>query len=264
MNPLKAVKGEYVKEMLSKGTREEGREMLEYRPIKIRHSLLPNAEGSAQVEIGNTKVLVGIKLDVATPMADKPTDGNLMTMAELLPLASPDYESGPPSPDSIELARVVDRGIRAAGVVDLSSLFIETDKVWSVFVDIYVLNYDGNLFDACTLAAMAALNNTRMPIYDSQNKSTIREGKLEKLKISNMVTSCTFAKVNGKILLDADGAEEGVMEGRVTIATDDKVIRAMQKGLPGAFSEQELDHLIDKTFEKAKELRDIINSSTSD
>src|SRR5690348_18488858 len=130
MQAINSVKGAYVQELLSKGIREDHRGAWEYRNMVIRHNVLPNAEGSAQVDLGNTKVLAAIKMGVGTPMPDKPEEGNLMTMAELLPLASADYETGPPSPDSIELARVVDRGIRAANVVDLPSLFIEKDKVW--------------------------------------------------------------------------------------------------------------------------------------
>ena len=257
------MKGEYIRELLNKGIREENRQMLEYRNIAIRHGVLPQAEGSAQVDLGNTRVLCGIKLGLGEPMPDKPSQGNLMTMAELLPLASADYEPGPPSPDSIELSRVVDRGIRAAGVIDLDSLFIEEGKVWSVFIDLYVLNYDGNLFDASTLAAMAALNTCKLPKYE--NGEAIRGENLPKLKIENMVTSCTFANVNNKILLDPNGGEEAIMDARITIANDtDNIVRSMQKGLHGSFSEQELDHLLDKTFEKSKELRDIINKSRSD
>ncbi|MDE1825185.1 MAG: exosome complex protein Rrp42 [Candidatus Micrarchaeota archaeon] len=262
MHPLNQVKGEYVRELLNKGVREEGRDPFEYRQIKITHSLLPNAEGSAQVEIGNTRVLVGIKLDVATPMPDKPNEGNLMTMAELLPLASPEYEPGPPSPDSIELARVVDRGIRASSMVDLGSLFIEEEKVWSLFVDIYVLNFDGNLFDACMLAAVAALSNTRMPKYE--NGEAVRTGELGRLKTNNIVTSCTFAKVGNKILLDPDGSEEAVADARITIANDEKVVRSMQKGLAGAFSQEEVEDLIGRSFDKSKELRGLILSSKSE
>ena len=33
-------------------------------------------------------------------------------------------------------------------------------------MDLYVLNYDGNLFDAGTLAAMAALMNTKVPKFE--------------------------------------------------------------------------------------------------
>jgi len=47
-----------------------------------------------------------------------------MTNLELLPLASPMFESGPPREDAVELARVVDRGIRESESIDLSKLCI--------------------------------------------------------------------------------------------------------------------------------------------
>lgn len=253
-----AVKGEYVKELLSKGMREGMRGPDDYRSIEIKPGMIPNAEGSAQVDLGYTKVLAGLKMDVGEPMLDKPNEGNLAVSADLLPLAHADYEPGPPSQEAIELARVVDRGIRAAGVVDLASMFIEKDKVWMLFVDIYVLNYDGNLFDASKLAAVSALLNARMPKYE--NETVIREGNLPNLKTSNIVTSCTYAKIGNKIVLDPNGSEESVMDARVTIANDAEYIRAMQKGGSGAFSYKEMEELIDKTFEKSKELRKILKS----
>lgn len=262
MHPINTVKGEYVKEMINRGTRDGLRDFYQYRSIKVKKNAVNNAEGSAQVDLGNTKVLAGVKLDVETPMPDKPKEGNLMVSAELLPLASSDYDPGPPSPEAVELARVVDRGIRAANVVDMASLFIEEEKVWSIFIDVYVLNYDGNLFDASTLAAMSALSSTRMPKYE--NEEVIRTGDLGSLKISNTVTSCTYAKFGDKIVLDPMGSEEAAADARLTIANDEKYIRAMQKGLGGGFTPKEVDHLIDKSFEKSKELRDIISNSKGD
>ncbi|MEM0087256.1 MAG: hypothetical protein QXU16_03265, partial [Candidatus Micrarchaeaceae archaeon] len=192
-------------------------------------------------------------------MPDKPDEGNLIVSAELLPLASTEFEAGPPSPEAIELARVVDRGVRASELLDLGSLFIEEEKVWSVFVDIYILNYDGNLFDASMLAAVSALSSTRMPKYEDDK--VIREGNLQKLKTGKIVTSCTFAKVGNAILLDADSNEESVMDARLTIANDEDKIRAMQKGLSGSFTHEEILSAIDKSFEKSKELRSIIKNA---
>ena len=261
MQSVNSIKSTYIKELLNNGVRN-GRGFFEYRDISVVRDIIPNAEGSAQVDLGATKVLVGVKLDIDEPMPDKPNEGNIITSAELLPLASADFDTGPPSPEAIELARVVDRGIRAANVIDTSSLFIEEGKVWSVFIDIYIMNYDGNLFDASTLASVAALTNTRMPKFEDGN--VIREGKLEKLKVNNIVTSCTYAKIGKAILLDPDGDEESVMDARLTIANDETYIRAMQKGLSGSFKEQEINDLIEKSFEKSKDLRSIINKLNSD
>ena len=83
----------------------------------------------------------------------------------------------PPTPESIEFARVVDRGIRAGNCVDLESLVIDEETVWTIFVDLYVLNYAGNLFDAGTLAAMAALLTTKVPKYEGDK--AIREERVK-------------------------------------------------------------------------------------
>jgi exosome complex component RRP42 len=250
---IRTVSGDYIKDLLASGAREDARDMLDYRKISIAPGTMPNAEGSAEVTFGYTKVLAGVKICVGSPMPDKPDEGNLITSAELLPLASELFETGPPSPEAVELARVIDRGIRASGMIDTKALFIAEEKVWDLFIDIYILNYDGNLFDAGTLAAVAALSTARMPKYEDEK--VIREGNLGRLKTNNLVTSCTFAKIAENTVLDPDSNEEASMDGRLTIANDENAVRAMQKGLMGGFSPKELESLIDITFDKSKELR---------
>ncbi|MEM3791423.1 MAG: exosome complex protein Rrp42 [Candidatus Micrarchaeaceae archaeon] len=252
---------DYILELLEKGMREDKRKIDEYRKIEIRSGIIENAEGSADVTLGDTRVLTGIKIDVGEPMPDKPDEGNLVTSAELLPLASTDYDVGPPSPEAIELARVVDRGIRSAEVIDFPSLFIEEGKVWNVFLDIYVLNYDGNLFDASYLASMTALAKCKLPKYE--DGKVIRED-MKKLKANNIVTSCTFAKIGNTLLLDPSGDEEYVMSGRITVANDEKKIRAIQKGHGGSFLVSEIEYALEKSFEKSKDLRNILNKNISE
>ncbi|MDE1851535.1 MAG: exosome complex protein Rrp42 [Candidatus Micrarchaeota archaeon] len=260
------VMGDFLKDLMQKGKREDGRTAMDYRNIAIRTNVMPNAEGSAEVTMGHTKVLAGVKVGLGAPMRDKPNEGNLMTAAELLPLASRYYEPGPPSPDAVELARVIDRGIRAANVIDMEALFVEPEKVWEVFIDIYILNYHGNLFDAGTLAATAALKSARMPKAEKVGEeiTVIREGNLGKLKTKNVVTSCTFGKLFGTPILDPDGNEESFMDARVTIANDENVVRAMQKGLGGSFSTKELDELLDVAFEKSKGMRNMISNAAGE
>ncbi len=258
---MQMITKEYLTGRLSKGLRDDNRTPFSYRTISIRTNEIPNAEGSAIVELGNTKVLAGIKLDVSEPMRDTPEDGNITTSAELLPMADENYDIGPPTPIGVEFARVVDRGIRAAGILDTSKLFIEEGKVWSVFIDLYVLNNDGNIFDAGTLAAMAALKTCRMPKYE--NGLVIRETQ-ERLTTNNIVTSCTFVKVPGAKIIDPTSNEEELADARITIANDFDVIRAMQKGMSGAFTTKEVNELIETTFDKSKELVNILKKNTGD
>ncbi len=147
-----------VRRLAMRGFRVYRRKPLEYRPIRIETDVGSHADGSAYVELGRTKVVAGVKFEVGQPYPDTPDKGALITDAELLPLASPTFEPGPPDENAIELARVVDRSIRESNAIDLSSLVIrEGELVYLVFVDLRVLDADGNLFDASSLAAVSAL-----------------------------------------------------------------------------------------------------------
>lgn len=258
---VRTITEEYIKNRLSQGIRDDGRSPTDYRNLQILTNTMPNAEGSAEVNLGFTKVLTGIKIDIADPMKDKPDEGNLTTSAELLPLASENYDVGPPTPDGIEVARVIDRGIRHSGILDLEKLFIEEGKVWGVYIDVYVLNYDGNLFDAGTFASVAALLTAKMPRYE--DGKVVREN-MGRLETYNVPTSCTFAKIAGSIVLDPDGNEEAFAKARLTIANDEKYIRAMQKGFSGSFKASEVDKMIDMAFEKSKDQRAIIKRAAGE
>lgn len=258
MEGFDIVKSHYITEMIAKGMREDGRKPFDFRDVVITPNMISHAEGSAQVDLGATRVLAAVKLQVEEPMEDTPNQGNLMVQAELLQLAHAEFESGPPSPESVELARVVDRGIRAAECIDLSSLFIEEGKAWSAFIDLYVLNYNGNLFDACTIAAMSALSTAKMPKYE-EGKAIYEERKTP-LKINNVVVSTTFGKVDKALLLDPNMHEENASSARLTIANDGNVVRAIQKGLGGSFTAQQIEELVEVSLGKHSEIKKKIES----
>ncbi|PIU09653.1 RNA-binding protein [Candidatus Micrarchaeota archaeon CG08_land_8_20_14_0_20_49_17] len=254
---LGAIKKETLKAFLVKQERFDGRKFDEYRPIEIQQNAAPNAEGSALVHLGKSQVLCGIKFGVGAPYADTPDEGVLSTMVELLPLASFTFEPGPPSPEAIELGRVVDRGIRSAKIIDMGKLKIDDEHVLMLYLDMYVLDHDGNLFDACTMAAMRALLDTQLP--------KVEEGKIifgehtGKLDVSGIVTTSTFAKIDGSLLLDPTLDEQLAMDTRLTIGVmGDKAV-SMQKGLSGALTREELFQLLDIAKAKHGELVKYIN-----
>ena len=158
------IKKHHIKKKLDKGERLDGRAWDEYRPISIQLGMLGQAEGSARVQLGNSDVIVGVKMGRGTPYPDSPDSGVLSTGAELSPTASPVFETGPPREGAIELARVTDRAIREGQVVDMEKLCITPgEDIWMMFVDIQPVDYDGNLFDAAELAALGALMSGKVP-----------------------------------------------------------------------------------------------------
>ncbi|UCE15959.1 MAG: exosome complex protein Rrp42 [Candidatus Bathyarchaeota archaeon] len=254
------VKQKQIAELVSLGKRLDGRELTDYREIQLEVGVVGRAEGSARVRIGKTEVLVGTKIALGAPFPDLPDRGVLTVTAELTPLASPTFEPGPPSEDAIELARVVDRGIRESKLIALEKLCVDPGKnVFIVFVDIYVLNHDGNLIDASALAALAALLNTKMFKY------VVKEGEIKvkpgytPLPVKNHPVAVTLAKINDKLIVDPWLEEEQVMDARITITTDkDGNICAMQKSGYGYFTMQQVLEAVKIAKEKAEELRKLV------
>jgi len=260
MSSIVRVKQKQIAELMNKGKRLDGRELNDYREIKVEMGIIEKAEGSARVLLGKTEVLVGIKIEAGEPFPDTPNEGVLTVNAELVPLASPTFEPGPPDENAIELARVVDRGIRESKAVNLEKLCLEPGKkVLVVFIDVYVLNHDGNLIDASALAALAALVNTKMPKYEiEEGEVKVKPGYIP-LPMQNYPIAITFGKINGKLAIDPWLEEEQVMDSRLTMAIEkDGKICAIQKGGTGYFSTEQIFEVSKIAQEKASEIRKLV------
>ncbi len=244
-----------IRRYLSEGKRFDGRKPDEFREIIIETGVSKNAEGSARVKIGKTEVLVGVKMDVAKPYPDTMNQGNLMTNAELTPLSSSNFESGPPKTPAIELGRIIDRGIRESKYIDFEKLCIkEGEKVWNLFIDVYSINDDGNILDAAGIATLAALKNTMVPEYDEIHEKVLYDKHEKKLPLSKEIVplSLTVYKIGEDLIIDPTREEEDTSEMRLTTSGFKDTIFAMQKGEKGTLSIEEMEHVFDLS-EKVRE-----------
>jgi len=207
--------------------------------------------------LGKTDVLVGIKVETGTPFPDTPNEGVQTVNAELVPLASPSFEPGPPDENSIELARIVDRGIRESKAIDTGKLCIEPGKkVFVVFVDVYVLNHDGNLIDASAIAAVSALMNTKMPNYEIENGELKIKTGYTSLPMESHPVTVTVGKIGSNLIVDPWLEEEQVMDARMSMAiNDDGNVCAIQKGGSGYFTPQQVIEISKLVQEKAAAIR---------
>ncbi len=249
---------DYTLQIIKGGKRLDGRNFEEYRePITVEYGISErSSEGSAKVTIGDTIVVAGVKMGIGTPFPDTPDEGALMVNVELTPLASPDFELGPPSIESIELARVVDRGIRESKLIDVKKLCVtEGEKVWMVFIDIYPLNDAGNLFDACALAAIAALKNAKFPKFDGE-KVDYKEHE-GPLPLTKEPIGVTIWKIGKSLIADPTLDEEQIMDARLTAWMDEKnaIIYALQKGGDSKLTIEDVEAMIALAKKKIPELR---------
>lgn len=114
--------------------------------------------------MGGTKVLAQTSCSVAAPYPDRPTEGHVRYNVELSPMASPAFETGRPSSLQTTLTRTLEQSLRESRALDTESLCIAAgEKVWSLRVDVTVLDHEGNLADAVVLAATASLVHFRRP-----------------------------------------------------------------------------------------------------
>lgn len=254
-----------ISKLIEKGERLDDRELDEFRELEI----IPNyihetADGSALIKLGKTKVIVGISTQLETPYPDKPDAGMLITNAELTPMAAPRYEPGPPSNEAVELARVVDRGIRESGVIDLEDFVVEEgEKVYVIFIDIHVLDFDGNLMDVASIGAATALLLGRLPQLDEEDN--IDRDNYTDMPVNGLPITLTGSKIGSKIVFDPTADEEEVRNARLTatIKEDEKVVN-MQKGGSEPITADEVVDILETIREKANYFRKRIREAVSE
>jgi len=243
--------------LLLQGKRIDGRGPRDLRPMSIQTGLLAKADGSAMVSMGSTKILTGIKVEVGSPFSDRPDEGIFTVNAELLPLASTSFEPGPPDERGIELARVVDRSIREGGVLDLKKLcLVEGEKVYVIFIDVYVLDYDGNYFDPALISALAALATARIPRYEVVDGKPQKTGEYFALEFSSLPFTVMIGVIGEKFLIDPQIEEEKVLDVSLIMGADEKGnITCVQKNSPGQVPLDLMDEIVETVVEKTGEIR---------
>lgn len=255
---LEHLRKQQMLDLLNKGKRLDGRSLDEPRALEIEIDIIKKADGSAKVKLGNSEVIAGVKVETGEPFEGLEHKGALIVTAEVLPTASPYIEPGPPDEETIELARVVDRGIRESEMLDLEKLVLVPGKiVYTIFVDCSIINADGNLFDATSYAVVSALCSSKLPVFDIQDGEKVIDTKQKQpAPITTIPISLTFAKIGNNVILDPTSEEEACMNSRITITTNSNgEYTAIQKGQTGSFTVEEIKNISEIARIKGETIR---------
>uniref|UniRef100_A0AAY4A6B8 Exosome complex component RRP45 n=1 Tax=Denticeps clupeoides TaxID=299321 RepID=A0AAY4A6B8_9TELE len=212
--PLSNCERQFLLQAIEQKKRQDGRQTYDYRSIKITFG---TEYGCCTVELGKTRVLSQVSCELASPKDSRPTEGLLFTNLELSQMASPAFEPSRQSELLVKLNRQLERCLRNSKCIDMESLcIISGEKVWQIRVDVHVLNYDGNLMDASSIAAITALSHFRRPDVSIQGQD---------------ITVVSFARISSfhynvslhshastYLLVDPCEREERVMDGLLFIA----------------------------------------------
>ena len=251
---------------ISKGKRLDGRNLDDIRPLEIELDIIKKANGSAKVKLGNSEVIAGVKIETGEPFEGLENKGALIVSAEVLPTASPYIEPGPPDEETVELARVVDRGIRESEMIDLDKLVLVPGKiVYTIFVDCSIINADGNLFDATSYAVVSALASSKIPVFEMQDGKVVHTGNIQDPPVTTIPVSITAIRIGEAVILDPTSEEEACMNARITIATNSNGdYTAIQKGSTGAFTVGQIKKAAETARIKGEEVRAKIKELTRD
>jgi exosome complex component RRP42 len=156
---------------------------------------------------------------------------------------------------------VVDRGIRESEAIDLEALCIEEgEAVYTVFIDVHVMNDDGNLLDASALGAIAALQDGYVPAYDEDEGELDHDSVgMEEIPMTKVPVTATGRKIGDTVLWDTTGEEEEALGSRLTVSlTEENKVVAMQKGGREPITTEEISEIIEEAKNQTQNFRDLL------
>ena len=213
-----------------KGIRLDGRKVDELRPVKMEVGVLPNADGSAYLEQGRNKVLVGVygPKEAHPRHIAKQDRAVIQCRYHMAPFSVDERKSPAPSRRDVELSKVIRESLEPA-------VFLEYYPRTSIQVFIEILQADGGTRCAGITAAALALADAGIPMRD-------------------LVVACAAGKAGGKIALDLMDTEDKVGEADVPVAYMPNLDAITLLQMDGNLSTDEFETAVNMAVEGCKKL----------
>jgi len=217
---------------VGEGLRADGRGREDFRAPDLELGVIQQATGSARFRLGGTDVLVAVKAEIGEPGETSPNWGRVNVGVELSACASPEFEGRGAEDLSSELAatllRSIHPGTAGNGALDFAALCIVPGRqCWVLNVDGLVLNYDGAVLDALSIAMRAALSDTRIPSVkvlqetpDADPELEVNDEETAPLDLTSFPIYLTVAKFGRHFAVDCTQAEELCAEASLQVAVN--------------------------------------------
>ncbi len=216
-----------------KGIRLDGRKVDELRPVKMEVGVLPNADGSAYLEQGRNKILVGVygPKEAHPRHIARQDRAVIQCRYHMAPFSVDERKSPAPSRRDVELSKVIRESLEPA-------VFLEYYPRTSIQVFIEILQADGGTRCAGITAAALALADAGIPMRD-------------------LVVACAAGKAGGKIALDLMDTEDKVGEADVPVAYMPNLDAITLLQMDGNMSTDELETAVTMAVDGCKKLYEV-------
>jgi len=213
--------------------RYDGRKPDELRPLKIESGVLPHADGSAYIEMGRNKILVGVfgPREMHPKRFSKPNMATLRCRYHMAPFSVNPRRSPAPSRRDREISMVMRYALEPA-------VFLE--RYPRSVIDVYaeILEADGGTRTACINAASVALVDAGIPVRD-------------------LVASCAAGKIDGQLVLDLGDYEDKEGDADVPLAYMPKTEHVTLLQMDGVLSQDDFNGCIDLAIEGCKQIYEV-------
>ncbi|NHW44715.1 MAG: exosome complex exonuclease Rrp41 [Candidatus Verstraetearchaeota archaeon] len=212
------------------GRRLDGRRPDEIRELKIKAGILENADGSAYVEQGNTKIYAAVygPREVHPRHLALPNRAVIRCRYHMTPFSVEERKSPAPTRREIELSKVIREALTPA-------IIVEQFPSSAIDVFIEVINADGSTRCASIIAASVALASAGIPMKD-------------------LVAACSVGKINGVLVLDVTDVEDkyGEVDMPFAMMPNRNEITLLQ--LDGILGPEEIEKAISMAAKACKEI----------
>jgi exosome complex component RRP41 len=213
-----------------KGIRLDGRKLDELRPVKMEIGVLPNADGSAYLEQGKNKILVGVygPKEAHPRHIAKQDRAVIQCRYHMAPFSVDERKSPAPSRRDIELSKVIREALEPA-------IFLEYYPKTAIQVYIEILQADGGTRCAGITTASLALADAGIPMRD-------------------LVVACAAGKADGKLVVDLMDTEDKVGDADVPVAFMPNLNAITLLQMDGSLSIKEFNNAIGMAIDGCKQL----------
>ena len=220
-------------EYVSKGKRVDGRKVDEIRPISIKAGVLPNADGSAYIEWGQNKIIVGVygpKEALPKHIAD-PYKAVIRFQYGMAAFSVPERKAPRPGRREIEISKVCGEALERA-------VFLEKFPNTMIEIQAQVLDSNAGSRVAALTAAAVALADAGIPMR-------------------GLVSGCAIGRAGGHLIADLNKTEEDAPDA-VDLAfaaiSNSKEIVLMQ--MDGRVTEKEFKELMELGLKSAEKVHE--------
>ncbi|KAI8976959.1 ribosomal protein S5 domain 2-type protein [Pilobolus umbonatus] len=246
----------YIEQGIQHDCRADGRGRLDYRHVVLETGLLSQASGSARCRLGDSDVLVGVKVEIGEIDTNQPNKGRIICNVECSPSASQQFEGRGADELNNTLTLALDRLLNGPqSGIDLDSLcIIQGHQCWIIYIDAMVMDAAGNLLDCIVMTTRAALHDTRIPKTEIQDMG---DGDFEfeivdDIEDAEPIKGCdqlplsvTLYKIADRYIIDPTILEELCSQVTLTVGVNKEgMVCGIQKGGQGSLDPSLMTEMI--------------------